>query len=133
MIKGNHLIAIIRKSSVMKGMETDFFFKDENGVRGVNKVLGEMIDNYNESQNEKAVKTGGYFLKIPIRTNGYGSMSYSYGCGSTHYLQHSIFKELCDANPTLTKELPLDKVDFQIVVYQPSELRMAQEEYNFQF
>lgn len=133
MIKGNHLIAIVRQSSPVKGFVTDFFFKDEKGVRGVNKELSEMIENFNASQKKKAKQTREYFMTIPYKTNGYNSMSYSFGCGNTHYLQQSVFKDLCKVSPSLCEKLALHEVESSIQVYLPNELQMAQEAYNFQF
>lgn len=127
------LIAIVRQNSTKKGFVTDFFLKDEKGIRGVNNLLGKMIENFNASQKEKAKETGDYFMTIPIKSNGYSSMTYSFGCGNTHYLQQSVFVDICKASPSLCKELPLDAIEPPIQVFLPKELTLAQELYDFQF
>lgn len=127
------LIAVIRERSASTGFKTDFFYYDGVHVKGVNKVLGKMVENFNKSQARKETVTGNYQTMIPFKTNGHLPIKYSFGCGNTHYLQQSLFGEIARVNANDAKKLPLDEVKTPIAVYAPHEVQFAQTKYNYQF
>lgn len=132
-VREKELIAIIRERSVDKGFKTDFFYFDGETIQGVNKVLGEMVENFNRSQERLEQETGNYHTKIPFTSNGHQPIKYSFGCGNTHYLQRSLFEDISKVSSGYLKEFPLNKIQYEIVVYAPDEVEWAQKKYDYQF
>lgn len=138
MLKGEasmrkELIAVIRERSVNKGFKTDFYYSDGQNVKGVNKLLGEMVTNFNHSQDRIEKETGQYQTKIPYEGNGHRSIAYAFGCGNTHYLQQSLFESISKVSSGYMKVFPLNEIQSEIVVFSPDEIEMAQEKYDYQF
>lgn len=127
------LIAIIRERSVNNGFKTDFYFRDGEKIVGVNKLLGEMVYNFNKSQERIEKETGNYQTKIPYTSKGHNPITYSFGCGNTHYLQQSLFESISKVSSGYLKVFPLNEIESNIAVYAPDEIEMAQEKYDYQF
>lgn len=138
MLKGEasmrkELIAVIRERSASKGFRTDFYYSDGQTITGVNKLLGEMVTNFNRSQERIEKETGSYQTKIPYQSDGHQSIEYAFGCGNTHYLQQSLFEDISKVSSGYLKVFPLNEIQSEIVVFAPDEVEMAQERYDYQF
>lgn len=123
------LIAIIREMSAKKGFKTDFYFNDGNSISNVTEKLYKLIKEFNKQSRAQ----GKPYSVIPYSQAKDGSLTYSFGCGTTHYLQQSRFEELAMASPELSFHLALHEVVRPISVYLPNELDLAQEHYNYSF
>lgn len=123
------IIAIIREVKATKGFKTDFYFYDEIAISNVTDTLYKMIQNFNKKTKEQ----GKPYSVIPYSQDKDGSLTYSFGCGTTHYLQQSRFKEIAEVSPELSFHCPLQEVNRGISVYLPNELDLAQEHYNYSF
>lgn len=123
------LIAIIREASTTKGFATDFYFRDGKAILNVNDKLYKII----QAHNKKARAEGNTYSTIPYSQDEDGCLTYSFGCGTTHYLIQPIFEGLVEASPILKQDLPLHEIERSISVYLPHELDLAQEEYNYLF
>lgn len=116
LMKNHKLIGCIQ--SLDTKIETRYFYVNTelNEVKDVTLDLCKGIEAFNEKA-KQIQSTGIYSMMIPYHYNN-GMAEYSFGCGLSHYLQESIFKNL---ESVYTFDFPLSRCE--MTMYTPLDVR----------